>query len=500
MFFVGIGLALIPASFITFIVREKNTTKHLQIISGTSYFAYWTAHFIFELIKYYFTAGVILLIILAFDQYESYLWLLYILYGLSMIALTYLVSFIFTNESSAQNFIVGLFFIVGALAGSIIVLLRFFKSLKNIATYISYVLRLVPLFAWSNGYSIMLNKVTLFYFDNEDAKEYVEIDVLSTDYVGMDAIYLILFFFIYTFLLFVVEMFSSKWAIGKYQANTPDTSLIKDEEVKREIQKSNNETSRDDENNNQEYSIRVKNVEKTYNSGCCNCSNPVKAVRNLSFCLEYGDCFAMLGVNGAGKSTMFKCLTYEEFPEKGNILINGQSISTSFETCRNLIGYCPQVDAIFEDMTVKENLEFYASIKGVPDNVKDSIVSSIIKEMNLEEFVHKLSGRLSGGNKRKLSVSIAMIGNPPIILLDEPSAGMDPEARRFMWAVIHKITKVKKKSSVILTTHSMEEAETLCQKLAIMVRGQFKCFGSSSLIKQNYGTVSLNNSIIYIII
>jgi ATP-binding cassette subfamily A (ABC1) protein 3 len=99
----------------------------------------------------------------------------------------------------------------------------------------------------------------------------------------------------------------------------------------------------------------------------------------------------------------------------------------------------------------------------------------------------KVSGNLSGGNKRKLSVGISLIGNPPIILLDEPSNGMDPEARRFMWAVIHKISKTRKKSSVILTTHSMEEAETLCRRMGIMVSGQFKCLGTSQQIKDRYG-------------
>ena len=107
--------------------------------------------------------------------------------------------------------------------------------------------------------------------------------------------------------------------------------------------------------------------------------------------------------------------------------------------------------------------------------------------MNLYEYKNKISNQLSGGNKRKLSVSIAMICNPPILLLDEPSTGMDPEARRFMWKVIHKISIRKKKSSVIMTTHSMEEAETLCQRIGIMVNGQFKCLGSANYIKEKYG-------------
>ncbi len=109
--------------------------------------------------------------------------------------------------------------------------------------------------------------------------------------------------------------------------------------------------------------------------------------------------------------------------------------------------------------------------------------------MNLEDHRKKLAGALSGGNKRKLSVAICVLGNPPIILLDEPSAGMDPEARRFMWSIVAKISQQRKKSAVILTTHSMEEAEALSTKMGIMVKGGiFKCYGSSQHIKNKYGT------------
>jgi len=116
------------------------------------------------------------------------------------------------------------------------------------------------------------------------------------------------------------------------------------------------------------------------------------------------------------------------------------------------------------------------------------VVDRAIVELNLKAHCEKLAGTLSGGNKRKLSVAMAIIGNPPIILLDEPSAGMDPEARRFMWQVVEKISQKDKRSAVILTTHSMEEAEALSTKLGIMVRGGvFRCMGSSQHIKNKFG-------------
>ena len=159
----------------------------------------------------------------------------------------------------------------------------------------------------------------------------------------------------------------------------------------------------------------------------------------------------------------------------------------NFNKLNSLFGYCPQFDAIFEYLTVKENLEFYSKIKGIKENYINKVVMAMIEEMSLGEFINKRAGRLSGGNKRKLSVAISFLCSPPIVLLDEPSTGMDPEARRFMWSVIHKISTKGKKASVIMTTHSMEEAETLCKRMAIMVKGEFVCLGKANEIKDKYG-------------
>jgi ATP-binding cassette, subfamily A (ABC1), member 3 len=164
-------------------------------------------------------------------------------------------------------------------------------------------------------------------------------------------------------------------------------------------------------------------------------------------------------------------------------------VQSQFGQARKLIGYCPQHDAIFDLVTVEEHLEYYARIKGIPPHLRQQLINQQIMDMNLDEHRKKPAGTLSGGNKRKLSVAMAIIGNPPIILLDEPSAGMDPEARRFMWTVVARISQQRKRSAVILTTHSMEEAEALSTKMGIMVKGGvFKCFGSSQHIKNKFAT------------
>lgn len=120
--------------------------------------------------------------------------------------------------------------------------------------------------------------------------------------------------------------------------------------------------------------------------------------------------------------------------------------------------------------------------------MKERIINKQIADMDLQDYVDTRANQLSGGNRRKLSVAMALIGNPPLIFLDEPSTGVDPQAKRFMWNIISKISTQRKKSAVIITTHSMEEAEALCTKMGIMVSGEFKCFGSATHVKDKYGT------------
>ena len=198
----------------------------------------------------------------------------------------------------------------------------------------------------------------------------------------------------------------------------------------------------------------------------------------------------MLGTTGAGKTTTFKCLTGEEGPDLGQLFMGGHDVRTQrgHDQARCMIGYCPQFEAIFENLTVRQHLDFYANIKGVRRDYLTELVDKTLKEMDLTDYKHVNAGQLSGGNKRKLQCAIALIGNPPIVLLDEPSTGVDPQAKRFMWTIISNISTLRKQSTVVLTTHSMEEAEALCTKMGIMVNGSFKCFGSSQHIKDKYGT------------
>ena len=539
--FISICFTLIPANFITIIIKEKeNNSKHLQIISGISLMSYWVNNYIFELVKYYIIGGICVLFLKIFGFYEDYVYILYLLYGPSMVSFTYLFSFIFKKEGIGQTMVILVNLLIGALGGTAVFIMRVYKKLIDYARPLSKLFRIIPSFCFCYGYNSLLNRYLLFAVDEEIGNEdvfdrstaynfvlgiYKDRDILKMKYLGSDCIYLAVESIVYLLLLVFCENFEKLFSfcftsnlgmINKVieidknlKKNGPNKNIdnnnneiidndnylniisipnnVNDTYVKNEIIKAKNQN---DLNN---YAIKIISLVKTFYGGPFgfkifdSCFKSTKAVREISLCLEYGECFGFLGVNGAGKTTTFKCLSKEILPTYGKIFIDSKEINEDFDKVRSLIGYCPQFDAIFESLSVYENLEFYGLIKGAKkDKIKD-IVYALMEEMSLFEYKDKVSGDLSGGNKRKLSVAIAMICNPPIILLDEPSTGMDPEARRFMWGVIHRISLNRKKSTIIMTTHSMEEAETLCKRIGIMVDGQFKCLSTADEIKEKYG-------------
>jgi len=230
----------------------------------------------------------------------------------------------------------------------------------------------------------------------------------------------------------------------------------------------------------QKQKICVDNVRKVYRPS-------VHAVKGISFAANQGQVFGLLGINGAGKTTTFRMLCAQYTPSAGGLWVAGHDVTRKVSKVRQSIGYCPQFDAILDLMTVREHLDLFAKVKGLHGEVLQRAVERRLKEMDLLHYADSRAGQLSGGNKRKLSVAMATMGEPPIIFLDEPSAGMDPHARRYMWDVIQNIASQRDSSVVIITTHSMEEAEALCSRVAIQVDGQFRCLGSCQQIKARYG-------------
>ncbi|VDM04840.1 unnamed protein product, partial [Schistocephalus solidus] len=234
-----------------------------------------------------------------------------------------------------------------------------------------------------------------------------------------------------------------------------------------------------DEGNRTNDIIRVKGVTKRYPK------KKLPAVDDLTFGVRPGECFGLLGVNGAGKTTTFNMLTNSIKPDKGEIWINGCNLETDAHRAHAQLGYCPQFDALHPHLTGYETLQFYARIRGFPENNIKPVVDGLIDRMSLRPHADKKVSAYSGGNRRKLSTAVAILSNPRVLLLDEPTSGMDPGAKRYLWDVLKSL--LRDNCSIVLTSHSMEECEALCNRVGIMVAGQFHCFGTVPRLKERFG-------------
>lgn len=177
-------------------------------------------------------------------------------------------------------------------------------------------------------------------------------------------------------------------------------------------------------------------------------------------------------------------LTGDEKISSGEAWLRGISLKSNMNRVHKAIGYCPQFDALLEDLTGRQTLSMFCLLRGVPRGQVTALMMRLANDLNFLQHLDKNVSEYSGGNKRKLSTAIALIGNPVVIYLDEPTTGMDPGAKRHLWNLISKVRTSGK--SVVLTSHSMEECEALCTRLAIMVNGEFKCLGSTQYLKNKF--------------
>lgn len=179
-------------------------------------------------------------------------------------------------------------------------------------------------------------------------------------------------------------------------------------------------------------------------------------------------------------------LTGDLMIDEGTAFIDNVNIRSNIVRARQRMGYCPQFDAILENMTGTETLKMYARIRGVPENKIDIVVQELMEALQLTVYKDRQVGTYSGGNKRKISTAIALMGSPPVVFLDEPSSGMDPVTRRRLWNVLSRVREDGR--SIIITSHSMEECEALCTRMVVMVNGRFQCLGSLQHLKSKYGS------------
>lgn len=214
----------------------------------------------------------------------------------------------------------------------------------------------------------------------------------------------------------------------------------------------------------------------------------ITAVKDVSFSIKDGEVFALLGMNGAGKTTILKMLSCLTKPTKGDAIIYGKSIVKEPEKVKELIGISPQENSFAKKLTVEENLRFMCGIYGMDKEKTNKNVESIIEQFSLSDVRGQMAGKLSGGWQKRLSIAMAIITEPKLLFLDEPTLGLDVMARRDLWKIIESL---KGKMSIIVTTHYLEESEHLADRIAIVKEGNLKAIGTLSELQQLTGEEKL---------
>ncbi|XP_044771201.1 phospholipid-transporting ATPase ABCA3-like [Neomonachus schauinslandi] len=504
------GVSIFVSGFCLLTVTERITkAKHIQFVSGVSAISFWLSALLWDFIIF-FTACCLLMVVFLLSGLDAltknYRFLdtlvIFMLFGWSIIPFTYLISFLFSSHTSAYIKLVMLNYCAGVF--SIVMDIIITTTSDKGSAFESLLLNSMMVLPMHN-FGMSISK----YYDNQEtnilcsstdvpafincSKAITQMNVysLEKDAIGRFLVAMAVTGFIFFLLIFLLE--TTSWKVRTFVFHYIFFGIYK--KFNKDIMST--ELSGKSENDDVQYernrileqpqellnfTVLIKELTKIYFT-----CPAVLAVRNISLGIQKEECFGLLGLNGAGKTTTFEILTGEETATSGDVFIENLSITKNLLEVRSKIGYCPQSDALLDYMTAREILVMYARLWGVPETQITQYVNKLLQSLNLEPYADKFIYTYSGGNKRRLSNAIALMGNPSVIFLDEPSTGMDPGARRLLW---NTVTRARESGKVIIiTSHSMEECDALCTRLAIMVKGKFMCLGSPQHLKNKFGNV-----------
>ncbi|KAF7698247.1 phospholipid-transporting ATPase ABCA3 [Silurus meridionalis] len=499
------GMASLASTFALLLVIERSVkSKHVQRVSGVHLSNFWFSALLWDLINFALPCLLMLVMFRAFgvkafveENHLVDVLLLLLLYGWAVIPLMYLLSFLFSSAATAYTRLT-IFNIVSGTASFLAVTIMTIPELQlqNLSHLLDKVFMLFPNYCLGMSFSHFYQNYEIISFCTTSSftKEICKICNITYQLnyfsmnepgVGSYLVAMSLQGVVFLVLLFIIElqcinMFFSlcrsckKGMLVAEEAFQPEDRDVADER-KRVLECQPVVESMVGS------PLILQELTKVYPG-----SQSLLAVDRLSLAVGKGECFGLLGFNGAGKTTTFKMLTGDETVTAGDAFIDGYSILREVKKVQQRIGYCPQFDAVLDHMTGRETLSMYARLRGIPEIYVFACVENVLRSLLLEPHADKLVRSYSGGNKRKLSAGMALIGGPPVIFLDEPSTGMDPVARRLLWDAVTRTRESGK--AIVITSHSMEECEALCTRLAVMVNGQFKCLGSPQHLKSKFGS------------
>ena len=493
--------SFVGATFVTPLVREKESgSKEMQFICGVGTVTYWFASWTWDLCMYLIIELASFIVFIIFNREEfigtpEAFWgtiLILLGFGWSVLGLSSMVSFYFKTPSNALIVMIAFHFLTGF--GMVVAdfILENIESTKLIIVGLRHFFRIFPAYCLGQGF------VTLATRKSASAVSALIPGLPSDPTPGLyewDQLGAIIFYLFVTGLIFGLATLGFQYgssyvalrqrmsvsgglAAATGSTSTTEQSALEDDSVIEERR-------RVDAGDTKDSMLVLSHMRKVFTGVSVNRKTTQKiAVRDLSLRIDAGECFGFLGVNGAGKSTTFSMLTGMLVPTSGDATLNGMSILSEQEKIRRLVGYCSQHDTLEHLLTARETLRMYAKIKKVDPAIIEFEVDQLIKDLDLGKFADKPAGTYSGGNKRKLCVGIALIGNPQLVMLDEPSSGMDAASKRFLWTLIKRRTA---EVCTVLTTHSMEECEALCGRIGVMVDGTLRCLGPIQSLKSQYG-------------
>ncbi|XP_069808887.1 ABC-type organic anion transporter ABCA8-like isoform X2 [Dendropsophus ebraccatus] len=457
-------------------------------VSGLFPSAYWCGQALVDIALYWLLLFLMVAIYFAFNKkmifgFKSVVLLILeiLVYGASIVLYVYVIAFIFRKGKVHADRWSFLFVILSICLPPIaaLLLVGYFK------TYITYLFLVPP-----GNFGAFLAHLSVWLF--------LPPEMFSSEmfyYPLMPCIHIVLFWGVLWFLewRFGTRCLRTdpiyRFAQRKHQfIQNPEELEDADEEVLAETERVKHlkyTTNVEDKPAIIVDSLRKEFKERTR---ICSCRKRQKkaAARTVSFCVNKGEVLGLLGPNGAGKTTSILMLAGELKPTAGEVVLCSGADSEKDDASAAFMGYCPQFSPLWPTLTVKEHLEIYAAVKGMKKDDAEQAIKRVSEALELRQHLNKPAKKLSAGVSRKVCFAISMLGNPTIALLDEPSTGLDPKGQQRLWRAIRAAFRNKERGA-ILTTHYMEEAEAVCDRVAIMVSGKLRCIGSIQQLKSKFG-------------